>query len=707
MLPRILFASLVCLTVELSAQTEIIDSFPNEGVTLLTREVTYYLDSTSSLPFEKIKHQLAEGNFHTYGNKIPNYTNKQGIIWFSFSIKNTTTEEIAISFPNIFIEDLKIFISDSTHLLAKKRTGFLMPFNVRDFAVSHYVVLLAGPRQNQPLQIIGSVRANSRPPMLMLLKLGTLKNVLADARSQEFISIAILGVMLVMLFYNFCLYLIIRDRLYIYYCFYICTAGNVIMWFTGLQFEWFWPMQPHSNPYPWAMGLFNFGQLLFANKLLQLKITLPQFHKVSMVIYLACFLIVINAFLPVGFTEVVIKVMSIALPLYLLGASIILCLRKTPLAYIFLLGWLPILLGTMLNILMINDVLDYNALSDNRAIEIGLVWEVIIFSLALGYRFNIMRGEKLEMQAENLRIINEQKSTLKKLVFEQTEEMLTQNDQLIRNQEEIKLQNERLETQNKAYERLKEMILRQNHELENSVQRRTLQLAQSNEELKRYIHQLEQFSFIAAHNLRAPVARILGLANIIDVTNLQNPENHSILQKLVLSAMDLDIIIHDLGAILEAQKNKGEKTEAVDINSLIEKIINRFKPDVDSEGIIIERLIGAPVIHAIPAYLDSIFSNLISNAIKYRAETRRSIILIATEESDKDATIIIHDNGIGFDSKQVHRKLFEPFQRFHTHKEGKGLGMFLVKTQVTAMEGTITLTSEADIGTHVIVTLPK
>jgi signal transduction histidine kinase len=109
----------------------------------------------------------------------------------------------------------------------------------------------------------------------------------------------------------------------------------------------------------------------------------------------------------------------------------------------------------------------------------------------------------------------------------------------------------------------------------------------------------------------------------------------------------------------------------------------------------------------VPAYLDSILSNLISNSIKYKADHRTPIILIATEENNSDATIIVHDNGIGFDSKLFNHKLFEPFQRFHTHKDGKGLGMFLVKTQVIAMNGTIVLTSEPDVGTHVIITLPK
>jgi signal transduction histidine kinase len=97
----------------------------------------------------------------------------------------------------------------------------------------------------------------------------------------------------------------------------------------------------------------------------------------------------------------------------------------------------------------------------------------------------------------------------------------------------------------------------------------------------------------------------------------------------------------------------------------------------------------------------------ISNSIKYRAEERSPSITVTTEELPSGWKVRVDDNGLGFDSKFFSKKLFEPFQRFHTHKDGKGLGMFLVKTQVMPMRGTIEVQSVPNEGTQVVVIIPK
>lgn len=673
------------------------------------QSIKYFVDESSELDLGAIKVKENQGEFISYGDNVPNFTGQHGTIWFHFTIQNLIEDDVVLTLPLFFIDRLKVYITSPDGKTITKETGSLYLTSSRDFVVSDYVVHLVEKGDSRTVEVFGSVQSDTLPPMILLIQVGSERAVLAHVRMSEFISISVLGMFIVMLFYNFCLYLVIRDGLYLYYCFYIVISILTIGWFNGYNNEWLWPGFPQINSNPWLYGVFSLAQLVFGDKLLPIRTMLPKIHWIIYFIYAICVLVIFNMFLmtPAG-AQPLVTILGMALPVYFLLTSVILCIRGIRMAYIFLLGWLPILATTIiLNLGMIRGIFEYNEFYDTHAVELALAWEVVIFSLALGYRFNVMRTEKMEMQAENLRIINEQKTTLRKLVFEQTEEILSQNDLLLKNQTEIKLQNERLETQNKAYERLKEMILRQNQELEHSVQRRTLQLAQSNEELKKYVQQLEQFSFIAAHNLRAPVARILGLANIINLDSPSNPENTNILKKIVTSAKDLDTIIHDLGSILDAQKNKNDKYEPIDVHDLTEKILNRFRTDIDKEGVIIEKLISAPIIWAIPAYLDSIFSNLISNSIKYCADNRTPIILIATEESPTYFSLIVHDNGIGFDSKQFQRKLFEPFQRFHTHKDGKGLGMFLVRAQVMAMEGTISLVSEPDIGTHIVITIPK
>jgi signal transduction histidine kinase len=90
--------------------------------------------------------------------------------------------------------------------------------------------------------------------------------------------------------------------------------------------------------------------------------------------------------------------------------------------------------------------------------------------------------------------------------------------------------------------------------------------------------------------------------------------------------------------------------------------------------------------------------NLISNAIKYRDPDRSPVIDIKTEKLADEIRLTVSDNGLGIDTS-VHRdKLFTLYSRFHTHLEGKGLGLYLVKTQITAMGGRIEIESEVNKG---------
>ncbi|HEY0655045.1 MAG TPA: sensor histidine kinase [Chryseosolibacter sp.] len=678
-----------------------------DHVVEVQHRVELFIDSTGTRGIREIEKIYAQGAFRSPTEQVPNLTGTDGTIWFRLIIQNQLNEPLFLSFPEIFFEEITVYSKEKSGDWQGASTGFFFPVRTRSLPFNRYILKLENDRANIPMVVYGSIKAESKPPILLRMSLGSGPAISSESRKSELVSMAVIGILLIMLFYNFCLSLVISDSLFLSYCVYIISAVFLILWLSGFSFEWFWPDFPAINRYQWALGPYYLAQIWFVNKLLGVKGQLPPLYKTSFTIYFLSVLVMISPVMPPGFVHAMSVVIGALSPMYFLVCSLILAYRKEKIAFIFLIGWLPLLVVTVLNMLMISGNLPYHIAYDKHGMEVTLAWELVIFSLVLGYRFNRLRVEKLEMQHENLRIVSEQKSLLRKMVFEQTEEIMAQNDQLLRNQEEIKQQNDRLERQNKAYERLRALILKQNHELESAVQRRTVQLAHSNEELKRHLHQVEQFSFISAHNLRAPVARILGLASIFDRSKVIGKENVAVLDRIVACAKDLDIIIHDLGAILDTQKNTSEKSETIDLKLLLDKILNRYEAEVSIEGIHISINAQARYVQAVPAYLDSILSNLISNSIKYRSDQKPSFIRISTEELPSGWKLEVEDNGLGFDSKLLSKKVFEPFQRFHTHKEGKGLGMFLVKTQVTAMQGIIELHSEPNKGTHVTIIIPK
>lgn len=243
--------------------------------------------------------------------------------------------------------------------------------------------------------------------------------------------------------------------------------------------------------------------------------------------------------------------------------------------------------------------------------------------------------------------------------------------------------------------------------LEEQVELRTKELVKTNMELIKQNSQLEQFGYITAHNLRAPVARILGLANIINNKYFSMPADKEVLDKLHLAAKEMDTIIYDLNTILDIKKGIQYSYEEIDLHDRLEKVKSILMDKIrDSNLTIVENFSTAKTCYAIPAYIESIFYNLISNSIKYRAADRDPVISISSEVENEKLKIVFKDNGIGIDLSKTKEKVFTLYQRFHDHVEGKGIGLFLVKTQLEAMNGSIDLDSKVNKGTVFYIKIP-
>ncbi len=112
-------------------------------------------------------------------------------------------------------------------------------------------------------------------------------------------------------------------------------------------------------------------------------------------------------------------------------------------------------------------------------------------------------------------------------------------------------------------------------------------------------------------------------------------------------------------------------------------------------------------VNAVPAYLDSIFHNFISNAIKYRSPERKPVIHISTGETENYKVISFEDNGLGIDLEKTGGKLFEMFKTFHGNSDARGVGLFITKNQIESMGGRVEVESEVNKGSIFKVYLPK
>ena len=104
-------------------------------------------------------------------------------------------------------------------------------------------------------------------------------------------------------------------------------------------------------------------------------------------------------------------------------------------------------------------------------------------------------------------------------------------------------------------------------------------------------------------------------------------------------------------------------------------------------------------VKVVPAYLDSILMNFITNAVKYRDPSRVPVITLSTEKTNNYTVLNISDNGLGIDLKRYGEKLFGMYKTFHANDEARGIGLYITKNQVEAMGGFITTSSEVGKGT--------
>lgn len=224
------------------------------------------------------------------------------------------------------------------------------------------------------------------------------------------------------------------------------------------------------------------------------------------------------------------------------------------------------------------------------------------------------------------------------------------------------------------------------------------------QDLYQHNRDLQQFTYIVSHNLRAPLANTLGLVrhlpNISPATDLyQQYVSH-----LITSVEKLDTILKDVNLILSIRdrQNIGH-TESV----VLVEICQQAKQDLAAEltacgGQLTIAIEPDFIVHGSRAYLYSIFHNLISNAIKYRSLDRVLEINITTLNSAQEGKLIqFSDNGLGFDVHKYEKEVFKLYKRFHHNStiEGRGIGLFLVKTHVEAIGGNIKVKSELNVGT--------
>lgn len=217
---------------------------------------------------------------------------------------------------------------------------------------------------------------------------------------------------------------------------------------------------------------------------------------------------------------------------------------------------------------------------------------------------------------------------------------------------------------------------------------------------------LEEFAYVVSHNLRSPVSSLLGLTQLAK-THPDEPETiRDILEKISTVSHSLDQVIKDLNTALTVQQKQTLNKEAIDLIELLHEIQNILQPELEHCEVDFKTTLEVNALVSVRSYLHNILYNLVHNAIKYRHPDRKPSISISSRLTDEGVQLQVEDNGLGLDAERIGEKLFGLYQRFHLHVPGKGIGLYLVKSQVEALGGSITVRSKPDEGSTFTVLLP-
>ncbi len=669
-------------------------------------QLMYLIDKTQKLNLD----QIFNKEFQGLNQEVPSLGLGDGNIWIKFKIQlldsNNLPYVLEIAHPTF----------DSLYLYSKTPNnegwdsmflGDRVPFSERLTNHKNFIFPLTLEVGNTSTFYL---KINNKGSIILPLNIIPKSDLFASDLEEEILFGIFYGIMLVMLLYNLFLSVAARSLSYTYYVGII--AGNLltISALNGHAFQYVW-----YNNFWWANHVIVFGigvwvlsANLFAVRFLESKKYSIAYHRVFQLMQFSGLLIIISAFtidynLSLTFSNYVVVFNCFIL----FFSGLLFWYKKVKIAKVFTFAWALYLLGILLYTLRNLGYLPVNFLT-SHVMEFGAVSEVILLSISLGYKYRLLEMDKkhaqknvLDIMTRSQSLIQNQNEDLELRFQERTAELRQKQKEVLEQNEKLNTKNDKLIEAQDIIQQQNQMLRKYNDDLENQVITRTDDLQQTNQELAQNVQQLEQYAFMTAHNLRAPVARLLGLTNLLELNPEATKEDWlMILSKIKDESFSLDAVIKDMNAIIELRKGSEIEYENVNVEEKVNQVKRILKNNITVSGInILIDTNGFTEFKSNSIYTESIFYNLISNAIKYKSNREDSFIQIITGKTEKHFIIHIKDNGIGIDLEQYGGKLFGMYKRFHTHVEGKGLGLFLVKSQMDILKGDIKIESKPGVGT--------
>ena len=227
------------------------------------------------------------------------------------------------------------------------------------------------------------------------------------------------------------------------------------------------------------------------------------------------------------------------------------------------------------------------------------------------------------------------------------------------------------------------------------------------EELTRSNKELEDFAYVASHDLQEPLRKIQAFGNLLlgEYGDTLGPEGADYLQRMHSAANRMSTLIEDLLAFSRVTR-AAKRLQQVDLTAVLQDVVSDLEARVEDTGATVK--VGKmATVTADPTHMRQLFQNLVGNAIKFHRPDVAPIVSVESKSKRGGIEITVSDNGIGFDEKYLDR-IFAVFQRLHerSNYEGTGIGLAVCRKIVERYDGTISAKSIRNKGSTFIIWLP-
>jgi two-component system, NtrC family, sensor kinase len=698
----ILLLLVTALPIGLSAQVNVF-----KGENLMLNQYQVYTGSSTDI--DVISNS---SEFEMLPAKVPNFGAKENSVFVKFSIANESQEFFLYGYlENTAIDEIDIYhlgksarkiVSSGEHLSYNERGSEHPGVNFQMFI-----------KPGQKVDFIARIKTGEQ--LLLPLKIGKEKFINAEQSRKELFYGYYMGWILVMLIYNLFVWITVRDKVYLYYVFYILTVGLTQLVLNGFASKYLWPDATKGSMIASIIipVLSGIATVLFSRNFIQTKRFTPRVDKMLIGYLIIYMVVLVLAFTPYLNLCYVLIDFNAASALILVYSAIVAVRNKYRPATFFLVAWVIFLTGVTLFALKNFGVLPFDNLT-NYALPIGSALETVLLSFALADRINQFKKEKedsqhkmIQVMSENQQLIEEQNVQLEMKVQERTQDLEVANSELNETLQNLKLtQNQLVEAEKLAS--LGQMTAGIAHEINNPINFVSSNVLPLRRDIEDILEVLNEYSAIQnEEEFKNKLPDIKAKIKKLDIPYLQTEVNQ-LLGGIEEGARRTAEIVKGLRIFSRMDR---DTLVSSNINDSINSTLVVMKSMTKGEVTIVKELAPDMIdIMCYPGKLNQVFMNILSNAVYATNIAGRTvserIIEIKSELQDKEVIVTIKDNGSGIDQAHID-KIFDPFFTTKAVGEGTGLGLSIVNGIIEEHKGRIEVRSNHLEGTKFIIHLPR